>query len=140
MMGAGRERGFISLVGILILSVVSFFGLAAFTINEKEMETTRRFLNAVPLQMEAQNGILAATDVIDGDPAVRDKIQRAAGAAVEIVQLQNPTGTIACTVYAKQKADRILLLAVSEKSDGRSRSVAHLVKRDDHFIIDHWEH
>ena len=45
-MGAGQERGFISLVGLLVLSVVSFFGLAAFTINEKEMETTRRFLNA----------------------------------------------------------------------------------------------
>ena len=124
----------------MVLSVVSFFGLAAFTINEKEMETTQRFLNAVPLQMEAQNGILAAADFIDGDSAARDKIQRAAGAAVEIFQLQNPSGEIACTVYAKQKADRIFLLAVSEKSDGRSRAVAHLVKRDDRFIIDHWEH
>jgi len=137
---AGQERGFISFVGLLILSVVSFFGVAAFTINEKEFETTRRFLNAVPLQMEAQNGILAVADFIDRDPAAWDKIQRASGEAVEILQLQNSTEKIACTVYAKQKADHILLLAVSEKSDGRSRAVAHLVKRNGHFIIEHWEH
>ena len=43
MRRAGQERGFISFVGLLILSVVSFFGVAAFTINEKEFETTRRF-------------------------------------------------------------------------------------------------
>ena len=137
---AGQERGSLSLIGLLILSVVAFFGVAAFTIQEKEWETTRLFLNAVPLQMEAQSGILAAVEIINGEIETRDKLQHAAGEAVPIFQMQHPSGAIACTVYAKQKADRILVLAVSEQREGRSRAVAHLVKREGRFIIEHWEH
>lgn len=140
MTQAGRERGSIALIGLLILGVVSFFGMAAFVIHEKEVETTRLFLNAVPLQMEAQNGILAAVEAINGNAATREKIRQAAGAAVEIFQMQNPAGGMVCTVYAKQKADRILLLAVSAQGDGRSRAVAHLVKREGRWSIEHWEH
>ncbi|MGP1366728.1 MAG: hypothetical protein ACTTH3_04475 [Schwartzia sp. (in: firmicutes)] len=140
MKGTACERGFISLVGLLILSVVAFLGAAAFTIQEKEMETTQRFLRSVPLQMEAQNGILAAVERMEVDASARDNIQAAAGEPVEIVQLQNSSGAITCTVYAKQKYDRVLLLSVSAAGDGRARAVAHIVKRDDRFIIEHWEH
>ena len=62
------ERGAVSLIGLLALSILSFLGMAAFTITYKEIETTRRFLNAAGLQMEAQNGILTASEYVAQDP------------------------------------------------------------------------
>lgn len=133
------ERGAVSLIGLLALSILSFLGMAAFTITYKEIETTRRFLNAAGLQMEAQNGILTASEYVAQDPALRDKIRRASG-SVEIFTLNDPEGIISCNIYAKMKNEYIILLAVSQKPSGRSRAIAYLKQQDGRFVIHHWEH
>lgn len=135
----GEERGFASLFGLMALGVLSFLAMAAFVINYKELETTQRFLSGLELQLEAQNGIIAAVGFIEGDSAVQEKIS-SASSPVNIFSRSNQEGTISCQVYAKTKRDVVILLAISQQGSRHRRAVAYLKRKAGRFFIDHWEH
>ena len=125
-----KECGVASLTGIIILSMLSFLGLAAYAITKHEIEITNEYMNSSELTMEAQNGIIKANAMINNDENLKAR-----------TSTQSNDDSISCSVYSRVKGGYVILLSVAERGDYKARAVAYLKQdADNRYVIKYWEH
>lgn len=133
-----KECGVASLTGIIILSMLSFLGLAAYAITKHEIEITNEYMNSSELTMEAQNGIIKANAMINNDENLKANIL--SNTKVRTITQSNDDN-ISCNVYSRVKGGYIILLSVAERDDYKARAVAYLKQdADNRYVIKYWEH
>lgn len=133
-----KECGVASLTGIIILSMLSFLGLAAYAITKHEIEITNEYMNSSELTMEAQNGIIKANAMINNDENLKANIL--SNTKVRTITQSNDD-SISCSVYSRVKGGYVILLSVAERGDYKARAVAYLKQdADNRYVIKYWEH
>ena len=125
-----NERGMASIIGIVILSMLSFLGFAFFTITKSETESTDILLSSMDLRREAQNVLLVAQASINDNESVRDSIKNKTQ-AVKFIDGWS-SGGATCDVYGRRSASsskgEIELMAVAERDGKKIRVIAYLKK------------
>ncbi|MBQ7515209.1 MAG: hypothetical protein IJS96_02905 [Schwartzia sp.] len=135
-----EERGSVSLLGLGILGILSALGAAAFMVAQQHFDTVRLFSDGISLRLEAQNGIIGASERIAGDDALRDSVPTGeTSLAVSMYQASDGSGTEG-TVYARRQGNQILLLSVSRRGEARGQVLAYMEEQGGRWRLARWEH
>ena len=133
----GNQKGFASLFGICVLAVFSMLAMAAYTMVHREMKETAHFMSVAAMQLEAQNGILAAEAVLKGHPETAEKLT--SNRSSRIWSGKDNDSGLSCLVYARRQGERIYLMAESGNGKEKTRIYAQAVKRDTQgYKIERW--
>ena len=133
----GNQKGFASLFGICVLAIFSMLAMAAYTMVHREMKETAHFMSGAVMQLEAQNGILAAEAVLKGHPEAAETITL--NRSSKIWSWKNTDIGLSCDVYARRQGERIYLMAESGNGKQKTRIYAQAVKKGTQgYQIERW--
>jgi type II secretory pathway component PulK len=136
-----NQGGFASLFGICVLFIFSALAMAAYAAVHLEMRTTRHFAETAAIQMEAQNGILAATELLREQP--RKAAELTANKSKNIWSHSYAESGRFCNVYARKQGETIYLMAESgrqkENEKQKTRIYAQVIKKGNQgYQIKRW--
>lgn len=132
------ERGMVSMLGIGILCVLTFFGVAIYAVTELHSAAARRFLLGSALRNAAEDGVRLAFARVNEDASAAARAEAAASSSVSMEEFTERG--ISVKAYARKQGSRVLLLGVSRKGNEGARAVAVLVRNGTGYVIEHWEH
>lgn len=130
------ERGMFSLLGLFLLGVMLFMGLALLAVAAKDYAGTQAFLQETRLHYAAESGIETMRVELEDKP---ESVAMQGAAEPYTVQYSWEPEGIVCEVSAMQQEDMIWLVATSRKAELTSRCVACLKKQAGRYLFDHWE-
>ncbi|MBR5381590.1 MAG: hypothetical protein IK136_03105 [Oscillospiraceae bacterium] len=137
-MRASDENGMVSMLGIGILCMLTFFGAAIYGVTELHSAAAQRFLVRSALRNAAEDGVRLAFARVNEDASAAARAEAADSSAVSLADYTEQG--VSVSAYARKQGGRVLLLGVSKKGDERARAVAVLVRSGTSYVIDHWEH
>ncbi len=132
------ERGMVSVLGIGILCVLTFFGAAIYAVSELHMASARRFCAREALRNAAEGGVRVAFARMNEDASMAARAE--AATASEVMLVSFPWHEASVSAYARKKEGRVILLGVGKQGDERARAAAVLARSGTSYVIDHWEH
>ena len=77
--GIEREKGFFTIYGLLLLTLILFLGAALFHFLYARQQVTRQFLLNTQLRMEAMNGIIIGCEYLSLHPEARAGLKNQVG-------------------------------------------------------------
>lgn len=108
------EDGFVSVAAVLLVMLLSFWGIALAKWLLTEKETGAYFLRGLSLQTVAEGGAEKGAAVLEADKELRELLRQS---STEKELGEETAAEVSCKIYGTYKNDEYVILAVA--SDGK---------------------
>ena len=132
------EKGFISVTGVVALSILTFLGATLYAVGMSRRASVNRFLARSELQNAAEDIVILARAKMNEDESFAVEAERAVNEEAKL--FSENFGEAQSEVYARRKGETVILLGTAKKDGHRARAVAVTVKKEGKYLIDHWEY
>ena len=131
------ELGMVSIFGLCALAVLMILSATMYAASRTHILTAQRFLARDALRNAAEDGVRLALSRMNTDAGTAAKANGATGQKESL--LTTSIGDASVEVFARKKADEILLLGLGMKDEERARAIGVVKQSGGKYVIDHWE-
>ena len=135
---SSSQRGAAAVLGLLVLSIILFFGMAGLYLARSSYQDEQTALRNMQLRLSAESGVERMAVQLSSDGALRERVM-ASGKDVFLASYPAFGQHSGCKVYAKKRNEGLAILAVSSRDAKRCRSLGVMEKQGEKWILVHWE-
>lgn len=134
-----NQKGFASVLGLCILSVMVFFGLAMLYLNQNEKSIVSGFAKGMQAQNLAESGAERAVLKLQQNKDLLREAQQASRAACIWESVDHGAVDQECRVYLTYDNEIYILMAVGTVAGSKGQIFVYLQPTEDGFTIEKWE-
>ena len=131
------ERGMASIFGLCTLAILMIVSATMYATSMNHITSVRRFLARDALRNAAEDGVRLAAAQMNADAGTAAKANGATGK--KELLFTTKVGAASVDVFARKKADEILLLGLGKKEEERARAIGVVKQNAGKYVIERWE-
>jgi hypothetical protein len=137
-----NEKGFASLLGLCLLSLMLFFALGIASLNQNEKLIVDNFISGLQAENLAASGAEKAILQLRRDASPLAKAREAKPLDAAICLWENDTAGVPirkCTVYLTYDQGKYILMSISQMDAVKGQVFVYLQPTETGFSVEKWE-